>query len=186
MARQFDAIGPEHRAFIGRQHIFFTATAAPGARVNVSPREGAALRVLGSNSVAYLDQTGSGNETAAHLRADGRLTIMFCAFQGAPLILRLYGQGEVLPRGTPGYATLLADAFGGEEPLGARQIVRLAVDLVQSSCGFGVPMFEHVADRPNLTRWANAKGPDGLVAYRQEKNTRSIDGLPAWDADVLL
>jgi hypothetical protein len=181
MAKQFAAIGPQHREFIGQQHIFFTATAAAGARVNISPREAGSLRVLGENSVAYLDQTGSGNETAAHLRADGRMTIMFCAFQGAPLILRLYGQGNVLMRGTPGYAALLAAAFAGEEPLGARQIVRLEIDLVQTSCGFGVPMFEHVADRPNLDRWARAKGEDGLVAYRQEKNTCSIDGLPAWE-----
>jgi hypothetical protein len=186
MAKQFAVIGPQHREFIEQQRIFFTATAAPGARVNVSPREGSALRVLGDNSVAYLDRTGSGNETAAHLRADGRMTIMFCAFQGAPLILRLYGQAQVLPSGSPAYADLLAEAFGGEEPMGARQIVRLEIDLVQSSCGFGVPMFEHVADRPNLTRWAKAKGPDGLVAYRQEKNTRSIDGLPAWDAESLV
>lgn len=179
MAKQFAVIGPQHQDFIQRQHIFFTATAAPGTRVNISPREIGALRVLGENSVAYLDQTGSGNETAAHLRADGRMTIMFCAFQGAPLILRLYGQGKVLLRGTPAYAALLATAFGGEEPLGARQIVQLEVDLVQSSCGFGVPLFEYAEERPNLDRWARAKGEEGLVAYRREKNTRSIDGLPA-------
>jgi hypothetical protein len=185
MARQFPCIGPEHRAFILSQHIFFTASAAPGARVNLSPREIGALRVLGENAVAYLDQTGSGNETAAHLRADGRLTIMLCAFQGPPLILRLYGQGRALPRGGAGYAALLEEAFGGQEPLGARQIVRLEVDLVQTSCGFGVPLFGHQGDRPNLERWARAKGEEGLVTYRREKNARSIDGLPAGEEPAL-
>jgi hypothetical protein len=180
MAKQFPAIGPEHRDFIRRQHIFFAASAAPGARVNLSPREGAALRVLGENDVAWLDRTGSGNETSAHLRADGRLTVMFCAFAGPPLILRLYGRGRVLPRGTAEYETLLDAAFG-EEPAGARQIVRLAVELVQTSCGFGVPLFDHAGDRPNLDRWARAKGEDGLQEYRQQKNRRSMDGLPSWE-----
>jgi hypothetical protein len=184
MAKQYPAIGPEHREFIQRQHIFFTASAAPGARVNLSPREAGALRVLDGNAVAYLDQTGSGNETAAHLRADGRMTIMFCAFAGAPLILRLYGQGRACPRGGAEYAELLQSAFGGEEPAGARQIVRLSVDLVQTSCGFGVPLFDHAGDRPNLDRWARAKGEEGLIAYRQEKNMRSIDGLPTWEEAV--
>jgi hypothetical protein len=184
MARQYPAIGPEHREFIQRQHIFFTASAAPGARVNLSPREAAALRVLGQNAVAYLDCTGSGNETAAHLRADGRMTIMLCAFDGPPLILRLYGQGRVLPRGGADYADLLRSAFDGREPLGARQIVHLTVELVQTSCGFGVPMFAHAGDRPNLDRWAAAKGEQGLAEYRRNKNMRSIDGLPTWDEAV--
>lgn len=140
--------------------------------------------MLGGNAVAYLDRTGSGNETAAHLRADGRMTIMFCAFSGPPLILRLYGQGRAWPRGGAPYAELLRTAFGGEEPPGARQIVRLEADLVQTSCGFGVPLFDHAGDRPNLDRWARAKGKEGLVDYRREKNMRSIDGLPTWDEAV--
>jgi hypothetical protein len=184
MAKQYPAIGPEHHDFIRRQHIFFTASAAPGARVNLSPRETAALRVLGENAVAYLDRTGSGNETAAHLRADGRMTIMFCAFDGPPLILRLYGRGHVLPRGGAAYAELLRTAFGEQEPPGARQIVHLAVELVQTSCGFGVPLFTHAGDRPNLDRWTTAKGEQGLAEYRRSKNMRSIDGLPTWDEAV--
>jgi len=183
MARQFTRIEPEHQEFIRRQRIFFTASAAPGARVNLSPRETGALRVLGPNAVCYLDRTGSGAETAAHLRADGRLTIMLCAFAGPPLILRLYGHGRTLPRGGAEYAALLEAAFGGEEPPGARQIVLLEVDLVQTSCGYGVPLFDHVGDRPNLDRWALAKGEAGLAAYRREKNARSIDGLPTGLAD---
>jgi len=168
------------RDFILRQRIFFTASAsaAAGSRVNVSPREAAALRVLGPNAVCYLDQTGSGNETAAHLLADGRLTLMFCAFEGPPMILRLYGHGEALPRGGPDYAALLASAYDGEEPLGARQIIRLEIGMVQTSCGYGVPLFAPAGDRPNLQRWAKAKGEEGLAAYRAEKNARSIDGLP--------
>lgn len=178
MARQFPALTPELTAFIARQPIFFTATAAPGARVNISPREGAALRVPSPNLACYLDQTGSGSETAAHLIADGRITLMLCAFQGPPMILRLYGRGTSLLRGTPDYAALLAAHYAGQEPPGARQIVRILVELVQTSCGYGVPLFEHLGDRDTLRDWATRKGEDGLLAYRAEKNAASIDGLP--------
>ncbi len=177
MAKQFPSISDAHRDFIARQRIFFTATAAPGARVNVSPRPTDALRLLGPNRVAYLDLTGSGCATAAHLRADGRMTIMFCAFEGPPLILRLYGQGRSLPRGTAEYAALLAAEYG-EEPLGARQIVTLEIDLVQTSCGYGVPLFDYAGERRGLERWAASKGEEGLLAYRAEKNARCMDGLP--------
>jgi hypothetical protein len=178
MAKQFPSIEPAQDAFIRRQRIFFTASAAAESRVNISPRSTDALRVLGPNRVAWLDLTGSGNETAAHMLVDGRLTIMFCAVEGAPLILRLFGQGRVLRRGGADYALLLADAFGGVEPLGARQILVLDIDLVQTSCGYGVPLFEYQAERPTLQRWAEAKGPAGLAAYWRETNARSIDGLP--------
>jgi hypothetical protein len=177
MAKQFECIEPAHAAFIGQQHIFFTASAAAAGRVNISPREIGAFRVLGPNTVAYLDQTGSGNETAAHLRASGRLTIMFCGFENVPVILRLYGQGHSLPRGTPEYRALLASAYDNEEPLGARQIIRLDVEMVQTSCGYGVPLFDYKEERPTLRRWAENKGEDGLAAYRREKNVRSIDGF---------
>jgi hypothetical protein len=128
--------------------------------------------------VVYLDQTGSGNETAAHCRADGRVTDLFCAFAGAPRILRLYGRGSIAKRGTPAYARLLARAFDERELPGARQIVTLAVDLVQTSCGYGVPLFAFVGERDTLTRWAAAKGDDALATYRSERNAVSIDGLP--------
>ena len=178
MAKQFACIEAKHHEFILQQHVFFAASAAAEGRVNVSPKDGAALRILGPNRVAYLDQTGSGNETAAHLRANGRLTLMFCAFAGPPLILRLYGQGWALPRGDRAYSDLLASAFSNEERPGSRQIVVLAIDLVQTSCGYGVPLFEFVAERPTLTRWAEAKGEAGLEEYRQSNNAFSIDGLP--------
>ena len=162
MATQYPRIEPAQRAFIERQRVFFTASAAAGGRVNLSPKDAASLRVLGENAVAYLDQTGSGNETAAHLRADGRLTIMLCAFEGPPVILRLYGRGRVHRRGGAHYARLLAEAFDGAEPAGARQIVVLDVELVQTSCGYGVPLFDYQGERPSLVRWAEAKGDEGL------------------------
>jgi hypothetical protein len=177
MAKQFERIEPAHAAFIGQQHIFFTASAAATGRVNISPREAGAFRIVDPNSVVYLDQTGSGNETAAHLRLSGRLTIMFCGFENVPMILRLYGQGRSLPRGTPEYAALLATAYDGQETPGARQIIRLDVDLVQTSCGYGVPLFDYKEERPTLRRWAENKGEDGVAAYRRQKNTRSIDGF---------
>ena len=178
MGKQFPGMEPGHRDFIARQQVFFTASAAPGARVNVSPREIGCLRVLGPNVVAYLDRTGSGNETAAHLRADGRLTIMFCAFEGTPLIMRLYGLGRILRRDGADYARLLAEAFAGDEPAGARQIVVLDIDLVQTSCGFGVPLFDYQGERPSLNRWSETKSEAELDAYRRQKNARSLDGLP--------
>lgn len=178
MAKQFDAIDEARQAFIARQRIFFTASAAPGTRVNLSPRSTDTFRVLGPNAVAYLDRTGSGNETAAHLLADGRVTVMFCAFEGPPSILRLYGRARMLPRGSEPYRALLSEAFDGTEPRGTRQILRLDVDLVQTSCGFGVPLFEYVGERDSLDRWANAKTDVEIEAYQRQKNTRSLDGLP--------
>lgn len=178
MAKQFGSLDQRLVDFIGRQSIFFTASAAAGTRVNVSPRGTDALRILGPNEAAYLDLTGSGNETAAHLKADGRLTLMFCAFEGLPMILRLYGQGRVLARASDGYRAVLTEHFGGEEPRGARQIVRLAIDLVQTSCGYGVPLFEPRGPRENIVRWAEAKTDEEIDAYRRLKNARSMDGLP--------
>src|SRR5664279_902290 len=128
MAKKYDRLEPHHHRFIGEQRIFFTASAAAGGRVNVSPRSTDMFRVLGDNRVLYLDRTGSGNETAAHLKADGRLTIMFCAVSGPPLILRLYGRGRVIHRHSEEFAELLKTRFGNEAPLGARQMVQLDVD----------------------------------------------------------
>src|SRR5271157_1985495 len=137
MAKQLRCIDASCRDFISRQRIFFAASAAPGAHINLSPRGTDAFAVLDDKSVAYLDRTGSGNETAAHLKDDGRLTLMFCASDGPPNILRLYGRGEVLRRGSEAYRAILMSAFADKEPAGARQIVRLHVDRVQTSCGYG-------------------------------------------------
>jgi hypothetical protein len=190
MAKMFERIEPAHAAFIEQQHIFFTASAASSGRVNISPRGADAFRVLDPNTVSYLDQTGSGNETAAHLLASGRLTIMFCGFENVPMILRLYGRGQSLWKGTPEYAALLASAYDGHEPPGARQIIKLSVDLVQTSCGYGVPLFDYKEDRPTLLRWAEGKGEDGVAAYWRQKNVRSIDGFetgvePEAEADMV-
>ncbi len=178
MAKQFREIGDTLKNFIASQKIFFTGSAASGSRVNISPRSTDHLHVLGPNEVAYLDLTGSGSETAAHVKADGALTLMLCAFDGTPMILRLYGKGRIALRGTPAYAAFLDRFYGGAEPPGARQIVCLDIDLVQTSCGFAVPLFDHVGERSVLDRWAEAKGEEGLRAYRAEKNAVSIDGLP--------
>jgi len=178
MAKQFSRLEPHHHRFIADQHMFFTASAAPTGRVNVSPRSTDMFRVLGDNRVLYLDRTGSGNETAAHLRADGRMTIMFCAVAGPPLILRLYGQGRVIHRQSADYAQLLAAHYGGAAPLGARQMIELDVELVQTSCGYGVPLFDYQAERPQMDAWARAKGEDGLLDYWREKNQTSLDGFP--------
>jgi hypothetical protein len=178
MAKQFPHLDPHHHRFIAEQHIFFTASAAPAGRVNVSPRSTDMFRVLGDNAVMYLDRTGSGNETAAHLSVTDRLTIMFCALAGPPLILRLYGRGRVIHRNSEEFAARLARHYENRAPLGARQMIHLDVDLVQTSCGYGVPLFDYLEERPQMDAWARAKGSDGLEAYWREKNQRSIDGLP--------
>ncbi len=178
MAKFYSRLNDTLRAFIGGQKIFFTATAPAEGRINLSPKGMDTFRCLDEGRVAYLDLTGSGNETAAHLLADGRLTLMFCAFEGPPLILRLYGRSRILRRGGPEYTRLLASDFGGVEPLGARQMVQLDIELVQTSCGYGVPLYEYTGERPTLIKWAEAKGPEGLKTYRRQKNTRSLDGLP--------
>jgi hypothetical protein len=178
MAARFESIGVNHRAFIEKQHVFFVASAAPGAHINLSPKGLDCLRVLDERTAIYLDMTGSGNETAAHLKADGRLTFMFCAFEGPPLILRLYGRGRVIPRCGADYADLLTRHFNGEERVGARQMIRLDVDLVLTSCGYAVPNLQFRSERPGLDNWAAQQGKDGLAAYRRQKNMASLDGLP--------
>lgn len=178
MARQYPALDNKHRDFIGRQHVFFTASAAATGHINLSPRSTDFFRVLGPNQAVYLDRTGSGNETAAHMLADGRLTIMMCAFDGPPLILRLYGRGRAIRHDSDEYRQLLDAHFAGEEPLGARQIMLLDIEMVQTSCGYGVPFHDYVGERTTMDQWAESKGPEGLEAYRREKNLTSIDGFP--------
>jgi hypothetical protein len=178
MAKRFASIEDKHLEFIERQKIFFAATAAEGTRINISPRPTTALRVIDRNTVCWLDLTGSGAETAAHLLADGRLTIMMTAFEGAPNIMRLYGRGRSVPAGTAEFDALLSAHFGGEAPLGARQIVVQDIDLVQTSCGYGVPLFDYEGERDNLARWAEHKGPEGIADYQRRENMESMDGLP--------
>jgi hypothetical protein len=185
MAKFYEQLDPTLRDFIARQRMFFTGTAPEAGRVNVSPKGADSLRILDDRTVAYLDLTGSGNETAAHLRQNGRLTLMFCSFDEKPLILRLYGQGEVIARTHPEWSSLLA-LF---PPLpGIRQLVRLHIQRAQTSCGYAVPLMEYHGERETYPRWVEKKGEDGIAAYQGEKNRQSIDGLPtglvtAVDAD---
>ena len=175
MGSRFSALDEKHITFIGDQRLFFVATAARDGRVNVSPKGLDSLRVLGPNRVVWLNLTGSGNETAAHLLDVNRMTLMFCAFQGAPLILRLYGTAVMIQPGDADWAERVA-LFG--ENVGARQLFDMTIDLVQTSCGYGVPLFDHQGDRDQLTRWATSKGPDGVADYQQQKNLVSLDGRP--------
>ncbi|MEM1316493.1 MAG: pyridoxamine 5'-phosphate oxidase family protein, partial [Pseudomonadota bacterium] len=142
MADLHPEITPKLADWIGRQKIFFAASAAPEGSVNVSPRSTDLFRMTGPHEVCWLSMLGSGNETAAHLRLSPRMTVMFCAFEGPPRILRLYGEAENHYVGTPGYAAALDAHFAGEAPRSARQIIRLAVSKVQTSCGYGVPLFD--------------------------------------------
>ncbi len=175
MARKYDRIELEHAEFIKRQKIFFVATAAAGGCVNLSPKGMDSLRVLDPNRVIWLNVTGSGNETAAHVTENPRMTLMFCAFEGKPLILRLYGEARAIHPSDPDWQTLL-DHF---PPLpGTRQIFELNVDLAQSSCGMAVPLFDYVEDREALNDWAQRKGPAGIGEYWREKNVTSLDGMP--------
>jgi hypothetical protein len=178
MSKMFSALDADLRAFIARQRIFFVSSAAAQTRVNVSPRGARYFRILTDDSVCWLDRTGSSNETAAHIRAGGRVTVMFCAFDGAPGILRLYGRGEVLHRNGRAFSELAATQFDDNPPPGTRQIVRLTMDSVQMSCGYGVPEFDFRCERTTLDDMTVKAGPDGISAFWGERNRFSIDGLP--------
>lgn len=175
MSKQFDALGQEHMEFIWQQPMFFVATAAAEGRVNLSPKGLDSLRVLDANTVAWLNVTGSGNETAAHLLENPRMTLMFCAFEGKPLILRLYGQAQVVH---PHDRAWNEWAARFEQLPGARQIFILKVDLVQTSCGMAVPLLSYQGQRTQLTQWAEKQGEAGMRRYWQDKNQRSLDGKP--------
>jgi hypothetical protein len=175
MGKQYSEISSTLQDFIRAQKIYFVATAARDGRVNVSPKGMDTFRVLNKNRVAWLNLTGSGNETAAHLLDTNRMTIMFCDFKDRPMILRLYGTAEVIHTNDSAWsekAALFPDLPG------SRQVFEMTVDLVQTSCGFGVPLFDYVRDRDTLTKWAENKGDEGIATYWQEKNTKSIDGKP--------
>lgn len=177
MAQFYEAITPDLQAFIEKQHMFFVASAPLSAEghVNLSPKGLDCFRILTPNKVAYLDLTGSGNETSAHLLENGRITFMFCAFEGAPRILRLFGRGyTVLPSSSEW------DEFAAHFTLyaGTRQIIVADIDTVQTSCGFAVPLYEYQDQRETLIKWANKKGEDGIIDYHQQKNMQSLDALP--------
>ena len=175
MGQQFNALSEKHIQFIAEQKIFFVGTACADSRVNVSPKGMDSLRVISNTRVAWLNVTGSGNETAAHVQQDPRMTIMFCAFDGSPLILRLYGTAKVYHTGDAEWNTL----YPLFSPLpGARQIFEMTLDLVQSSCGMAVPYLSYDGEREQLSDWATKKGDDGIKQYWEDKNQLSIDGTP--------
>jgi hypothetical protein len=190
VGRTFDTIDEHLAAWIGRQALFFVASAPLDAdgHVNVSPKGPiGSLRVLGPTTVAYLDIYGSGAETIAHLRENGRIVVMLCAFGGPPRIVRLHGHGTVLRPGDDGYGDLLAQAAFDEPsiPEARRAIVRVDVTRIADSCGYGVPLMAYEAERPHNALSARKRlrtgGPEAIAGYIAERNARSIDGLPAVD-----
>ena len=190
MAKVFDRIDDHQRDWIARQALFFTGTAplAGDGHINLSPKGPIdSLRVLDDHTVAYLDIIGSGAETIAHLRENGRIVVMLCAFEGPPRILRLHGRGEPVMPEDPRFAELL-DRCDFAEPAAAearRSIVVVHVERIADSCGYGVPLMSYEGERPHSDKWAAKRlrvgGPDALGEYKREKNAESLDGLPAID-----
>lgn len=177
MGKFSNSMKPAHKEFIAEQHLFFVATAPLSAegRVNVSPKGLDCFRVLGDNKVAYMDLISSGNETSAHTLENGRITFMFCSFTEKPNILRLYGKGFTVLPGTEEWEAY-AEHFTVYPS--TRQIIVADIDLVQTSCGFGVPLYDYAGERDIHFEWAEKKGADGLIAYMKEKNLKSLDSLP--------
>jgi hypothetical protein len=184
MGRAFDEITEPMQSFIAQQHMFFVATAplADVGRVNMSPKGYDSFRLVDNRTVAYLDLTGSGAETIAHLRENGRITFMFCAFDGKPNIVRFYGRGRVVRAGDSDWSDLL-DLFAGSDVLdgAVRSIVLAQIDRTSTSCGYSVPFMEFDGERRRLLEWADGKSNNDLNAYWADKNAESIDGLPALD-----
>lgn len=180
MGQSFESITDKMAAFVERQHLFFVATAPSGdeGRVNLSPKGLDSFRVLGEHRVAYLDLTGSGAETIAHVRQNGRITFMFCAFEGKPDIVRFYGSGQVHRPEDATFAEL-RELFGEYDAV--RSIITADIDRTSSSCGFAVPLMDHVGDRHTLGKFFENKSDEDVEAYWQQKNQTSIDGLPAVD-----
>ncbi|MBX3062564.1 MAG: pyridoxamine 5'-phosphate oxidase family protein [Anaerolineae bacterium] len=178
MGKVFDHIPEDQIEFIAEQHMFFVATAplSEDGHINLSPKGQDCFRVLSPNRVAYLDLTGSGNETSAHLAENQRITFMFCAFKGAPNILRLYGKGTTVLPGSAEWDELFPHFT---ELLGMRQIIVAEIDRVHTSCGYAVPFMDFRAERETLTKYWEKKGIETLPDYQQKKNKVSIDGLPA-------
>ena len=177
MGKFHENIKPAYKEFIEKQHMFFVSTAplSVDGRVNLSPKGLDCFRVLGDNKVAYMDLISSGNETSAHTLENGRITFMFCSFDKDPLILRLYGKAYTVLKNTESW-----DEYAVNFKIypSTRQIIVAEIDLVQTSCGFGVPFFEYKGERDIHFKWAEQKGEEGLEAYIQEKNLISLDGLP--------
>jgi hypothetical protein len=178
MGKVYAEIDAGLQDFIRAQHVFFVATAplSAAAHINLSPKGLDTLRVLGPRTVVYLDYVGSGAETIAHLRENGRIVVMLCAFQGPPRIVRFHGRGEVLEPQDQGFEQLRG--LFPSEPAG-RALIRIAIERIADSCGFGVPLYAFEGQRSQLPVWAARKGEDRILEYQEDKNRVSIDGLPA-------
>ena len=180
MGKIYEKLEPRVTNFIAQQKLFFVSTAplSQEGLVNCSPKGWDSLRILDDLTVAYIDLTGSGVETIAHLKENQRITFLFCAFEGPPRLVRLYGKGEALEKGTPAFEELqtLFPSY-----LSARAIIKVKLHRVSDSCGYTVPFYEYKGERDTMTKWVDNKGAEGLVSYREEKNSNSLDGLPALD-----
>jgi hypothetical protein len=181
MGTLYEEIDEQVTGFLRDQRMFFVATAPAGAEghVNLSPKGLEAFRVLGPRRVGYVDYNGSGVETIAHLRENGRIVLMFCAFEGPPKIMRLHGKGRAVGPEEPEFTELLSSF---SPLLAVRSIIVADISRIASSCGFGVPLYDYLGERDHAMKWAERKGEDGIASYQHEKNARSIDGLPglAW------
>ncbi len=173
MSEKFTELTTTHIEFIQQQHIFFVGTAGAESMINVSPKGMDSFRVISPTRIIWLNLTGSGNETAAHVLENQRMTVMFCSFEKQPLILRLYGNAEVVHPRDASWNELIA-LF--PEYTGARQLFDLKLSMVQTSCGYAVPFYELKGERPTLDKWANNRGREGIQQYWVEKNTRSLNG----------
>jgi hypothetical protein len=180
MGKVFDVINADVAAFIEKQHMFFVASAPSGdsGHVNVSPKGLDSFRILDERTVAYLDFTGSGVETIAHLRQNGRIVLMFCAFEGSPHIVRLHGKGESVEPEDPRFAVLRERFAGAADASGLRAVVVVHVARASTSCGYSVPKYSYEGERDQLSRWAEKKSPDGIAEYQSKHNATSLDGLP--------
>jgi hypothetical protein len=179
MGKVHEFIDDRIRAFIEAQQMFFVATAPldPSGHLNVSPKGLDTLRIVGPRTLVYLDYVGSGSETIAHLRQNGRIVLMWCAFSGPPNIVRVHGHGDVVEPQDPDFDELRG-LFSTTAP-GVRSVIRIAVERVGDTCGFGVPLYEYAGQRSQLSKWAEHKGTDGLEQYQRDKNRASVDGLPS-------
>ena len=175
MAKQFDKIEDDHRRFIEDQHLFFTASAAPDGRVNVSPKGMDSLAVLGPHRIIWMNLTGSGNETAGHLLEHPRVTLMWCSFTTRPMILRAYGSAKAVYPGDGEWETL-AQNFPAHRS--ARQIFDMDVGMMQTSCGYAVPFMDYAGERDTMQKWVDGKSDEDLRVYKAERNTLTIDGKP--------
>ena len=177
MGKIYEAIDDKLKEWLSAQHIFFVATAplSRSGHINCSPKDTGSFRVLDGRTVAYADFTGSGVETIAHLKENGRILLMFCSFQGAPKVVRLHGRGEVIEPGQVEFATL-GSLF--RNLVGLRSFIRIHLVRISDSCGYGVPLYDFREHRSQLGQWAEHLGEEKLAAYRREKNLRSVDGLP--------